>query len=360
MTTTHQRSNDTRLFLGTIVCVLVLVLALTVWRSTLAGWFGNRWYASTAVIQLQPVKKHWHGNTQAAMPAYEDVISQPHEKAIQSVRLIDDCLNEHENLLKHNTFAELNRQEAMQLIQENLTVTTDPEDSHLVTLRFRAKDPNDAKRVLDYLIQTYRDHVSNEWRDALNEYRDHIRTVYAECHDRRSQVEIKIAEVRATLGKKPMLEESMRIFLKQLHEARARLNEKQQRQSMITDCLETNDAEALKQTRWILTQWGEASVESDMPAATMLDHVSSKLSTEMLWLEERIERLQEQIREHEARALEQMQIEWELDQLMQHYYAINELCFLAWQKRTELELHEPIIGAYFELLTRPEKGTRVR
>ncbi|MEZ6092687.1 MAG: polysaccharide biosynthesis tyrosine autokinase [Pirellulaceae bacterium] len=100
----------------------------------------------------------------SVQPDAIEILPERHDKRIAQPLMIEKCFEE-KKLYTLDSFSTLSQSDVIEKVLSDLEVFPDPEDDYLYTLQFTALYPDDARTVLNAMVETYQKDLENEFEN---------------------------------------------------------------------------------------------------------------------------------------------------------------------------------------------------
>ena len=142
-------------------------------------------YESTANIRIEPKAPRIFNvsGSEAMLPSSEDDVLTRHDRMIGQDFLLRLCL-EKNGLNNLPSFQDVKDDEVVREVMENLEVLPDLEDPFIYMLTYRCSKPDDARTLLNNLIETYRNWLDENHKNESDEFVHLLKEVRNQFQDR--------------------------------------------------------------------------------------------------------------------------------------------------------------------------------
>ena len=158
-------------------------------------------YESTANIRIEPKAPRIFNvsGSEAMLPSSEDDILTRHDRMIGQDFLVRLCL-EKNGLNNLPSFQDVADDEVVLEVMENLEILPDREDPFIYMLSYRCSKPDDARTLLNNLIETYRNWLDQNHKNESDEFVHLLKEVRNQFQDRYSHQREAVATLLSNVN----------------------------------------------------------------------------------------------------------------------------------------------------------------
>lgn len=312
------------------------------------------------VFRVAPCPPASTGLAPSSLPDPRDVVSSRHDVLIDSWMFVDRLLRKEEQLLKLSMLRGKTHREACQLLLDRLAVEQSPKDPTVFVARLATDNSEDAEVILRTLADSLLEFLEGKWRDEVARRVDRLRHTEAKVSEWSQRLRDEAEELSRATDGSSFRSETVSLLIEQVEETQNALNKKRRIHALVEECLQKNEAEAIRETRWMLIEWGELDAQNpaneDSTVKTIVKYAGKKIANEITWLEEQQLQLKERLQKYSDEASREDKIGRLLGELELRMEAARNMERNIRRKLLEFDAMEEANGFRFELLTPPARN----
>lgn len=150
-------------------------------------------YESSATIHIEPRNNQLSLAADVAEKAPEQTVQ--HQFHIHSELIVERCL-EVNSLYRLKSLDGFEKDEAVQMVLQNLSVAPNPRDNSIYVVTYRSNDPTDSRTILANLLDTYRHYLDEKYRADNDQLVAMLRKLIDELQQNYGDLVQQIASVK--------------------------------------------------------------------------------------------------------------------------------------------------------------------